>query len=252
MIWQVNDPTVPVAQPPVALTDTNATPVKYSSASNNLLVFGYGENENWLQGSGSGLSSCTNYVGILDLSDPTAPVLGGGIALPGRLKAVTSLTYNGFLAWTESRNGTDSSPGVPQVQVSACDTVNVYQINSLNLAQQGQVTASGNTLFTAQGTNVNGYLLDNAGNLNAAGTITPGWNPSALRAVPSATDSNACVLMGSDGWNNLFATVWNTSGPGSLLNDPTPTGTTLTNDIPLGNGSVLSPAGDYGVDVFQP
>lgn len=252
IIWQVNDPTAPVAQAPVALTDTNATPVKYSAASNNLLVFGYGEREGWLQGAASGMSSCTNYLGLLDLSDPTAPVLGAGIALPGRLEAVTSLTYNGFLAWTESWTGTDSSPGARQVQVSACDTVNVYQITSLNLSQQGPLAAYGNNLFTAQGTNLNGYSLDNSGTLNSSGTISLAWIPSGLLPFPVQNDSNSCTLLGSDGWNNLFGTVWNNSGPESLLNDPTPLGTTLTNDLPMGDGSVLSPAGSYGVDRFQP
>ena len=252
LIWQVNDPTTPLAQTPIELTDTNATPVKYSTASSNLLVFGYGEGENWLGGSGSGLSSCTNFVGILDLTDPTTPILGPGIALPGRLKAVSELTYNGFLAWTESWTGNTSSPGSPQVQVSSCDTVNVYQVTSLNLDQQGCIAASGNNLFTIQGSNVNGFVLDNSGNLDPSGSIPLSWNPVNLSAIPSQTDSNACTLLGSDGWNNVFSTVWSNSGPGSVLNDPTPLGTTLTNDIPMADGSLLSPVGSYGVDLFEP
>lgn len=251
-LFLVNNPTSPIAEPPVQLTDTNGTSVKYSTAGAGQLVFGYGENEEWMGGSGEGLSRCTNFVAILDLTDPTAPVLGTGITLPGRLKAVTSLSPGGFLAWTESYNGNTNNPGSPQIQVSTCDGVNLYLITSLDLPQGGAMAAAGTNLFTAQSNTVNGYSLDQSGNLNSSSNIVLNWNPSELVATQNPTNTNSVNLLGSDGWRNIFSTTWNSSGPGSVLDDPTPLSTDITKDILLNDGSVLSPSGAYGVDHFLP
>ena len=249
ILFQINDPTKPVGQPPFPLTDTNSTAVKYSTAGSDWLVFGYAGKENWLGGSCDGLSVCTNYVAILDVTDPTTPILGSGIPLPGRLQSVTSLTNGGFLAWTKSCTGNDRSPGSPQVQVSSCDGVNVYQITSRTLAQEGPVTAYGNSLFIGQGGAVSGYTLDVSGNLNSNGLCSFSWNPSALLAMPGS-DSNSVMLLGSDGWNHFFGTSWNVSGPGAILDVTTPQGNSLTNAVPQSDGSILSPSGSYGVDTF--
>jgi len=245
MIFQVNDPTAPVAEAPFPMTEQVSSPVKSATAGSGLLVFGYGDKEvPFLNNSGESLSSSRHHVRILDLTDPSTPVLGPAMDLPGRLRGISDLSSTGFLAWTETH-----SSGI-QVQVSACDGVSVSQVNTLSLSQEGALAASGYDLFAVQGNSVNRYTLDQSGNLNPSGNISLNWSPSSLA---TSIGSSATNVVGND-WSHLFNSSWNTSG-GSLLgswNIDSFSSPDAGLDITLPDNSVLVPETSYGVGRYQP
>ena len=245
MVFQVNDPTAPVAEAPFPMTEKVSSPVKCTAAGSGLLVFGYGDKEvPCHDNSGESLSSSQHHVRILDLTDPSNPVLNPAMDLPGRLKGISDLSSNGFLVWTETHaSGT-------QIQVSACDGVNVSLVNSVSLAQEGALTASGYDLFAVQGNDVNRYTLDQSGNLNTSGNISLDWSPSALSAVSSDSGTN---VLGND-WSHLFNSSWNNSG-GNILgnwNNDSYSSSDVDHDIMLPDSSVLVPETSYGVGHYQP
>jgi hypothetical protein len=245
MVFQVIDPTAPVAEAPFPMTEKASSPVKCTAAGSGLLVFGYGDKEvPCYDNSGESLSSSQHHVRILDLTDPSNPILNPAMDVPGRLKEISDLSSNGFLVWTETH-----SSGT-QIQVSACDGVNVSLVNSLSLAQEGALTASGYDLFTVQGNDVNRYTLDQSGNLNASGNIRLDWSPSALSALVSDSSTN---VIGND-WSHLFNSSWNNSG-GNILgnwNNDSYSSSDVGHDIMLPDNSVLVPEISYGVGHYQP
>ena len=241
LVFQVNDATAPAAQPPIALTDAASTPVKNSTAGGGFVVYGYADRENPC---GNDLSTSQHHLRILDLTDAANPVLGPALDLPGRLNAVTDLSATGFLAWTETHD--EGS----QVQVSTCDGATVTQVTSLSLPQDGELAASGRTLFTVQGNGVKGYSLNDSGTLAPTGTISLDWTPTGIRIPDNATGSGTITLIGSD-WNHLFSSIWTGSG-GDVLDWAIDRTVDLGKVIPRDDRSVLSPAGEYGVDQFQP
>jgi hypothetical protein len=244
MIFQVDNPSAPVAQPPLALTDAGNTPVKYSTAGSGYLVYGYGEKENpWNQSSGESLTTSRHHLRFVDLTDGANPVLSPAFDLPGRLQAISDLSADGFLTWTTSRSG-----GF-QLQVSACDGTTLSQVASQSLSQKGAVVARGRDAFAVQGNSVCRYSLADSGILSAAGSIPMDWSPSALRALPANGMPQSTLLLGSD-WSHLFTSTWNSSG-GDSLAWPTARPVDVTKSVTLPDSSVLSPADIYGVDCFQ-
>ena len=241
VIFQTEGSNAPIAQPPLPLTDTNATPVVSPAAGGGLLVYGYAPKESPLSKDGGGLSSCQHKLRILDLNDPLTPILGPANALPGRLIGVTDLTSDGFLAWTEIRTSTNSR----QIQVSACDTAGISLIGTRNLATNtGCITASGRNLFSSEGNDLVRYSLADSGLLADAGRVTLDWVPTSMKiaTIPSAP------LLGADGMH-LFSWSYAVSGARSLewaTDRPVNLGTAAV----LPDGSVLSPAGEYGVDAY--
>jgi uncharacterized secreted protein with C-terminal beta-propeller domain len=244
MIFQVSNPSAPVAQPPLALTDAGNTPVKYSTAGSGMLVYGYGEKETpWNQSSGESLTTSRHHLRFVDLTDVANPVLSPVFDLPGRLQEVSDLSTDGFLAWTTTRSG-----GF-QLQVSACDGITLSQVASQSLAQNGAVVARGRDAFAVQGNSVCRYSLADSGILAAAGSIAMDWSPSSLRALPSNGTPQSTLLLGSD-WSHLLTSIWKSSG-GDSLEWPTDRPVDVTKAVTLPDGSVLSPADTYGVDSFQ-
>ena len=245
ILFQVSDPTAPVAEAPFPLTEQASSPIKCTAAGSGLLVFGYGDNEIPCQNnSGVSLSTSQHHVRILDLTDVANPVLGPAMDLPGRLKGISDLSSSGFLAWTEAHaSGT-------QIQVSACDGGNISLVNSLALAQEGAIATSGYDLFAVQGKAINRYTLDLSGNLNANGSISLDWSPSSLYVASVGTNT---ALLGND-WSHLINSSW-TASEGSILgnwNSDTYSTPDVGLDIMLPDNSVLVPENDYGVGHYQP
>jgi hypothetical protein len=243
VVFQTENPSAPVAQPVIPLTDTNSTPVVCSAAGGAMLVYGYANKEKPLT-DGTELSTSQHALRILDLNDPTAPILGQPLALPGRLVGVSDITADGFLAWTQTR--VKGTSGASHLQVSACDVAGVTQITSLSLANSADMTTVGRNLFAIQGNDVVRYTLNDSGVLAAAGKVTFEWVPSSLRISTNPTST----LLGADS-QNLFS--WSYNNPkAQVLDWMTDRSVDLQKSSIRTNGSVLAPAGEYGVDDYQP
>jgi hypothetical protein len=273
VIFRMDTPAAPVALPSVTLTDTNAGSVNVSEAGGGLLVIGYGDEETprqWkrlpyhpivfsgtvgspvVSSSSSGdytlLSSAKHHLRVLDLLDPSAPVLGPVQDLPGRLLAVSDLTRDGFLTWSES-----CSTG-RQVQVSACSGATLSQVTSTAVDFGAPVVAAGRSFFTATTTDsgaiVTRRTLADSGAFLTTGSLSLGWYPATIRVTGSGPNLS---LFGTDGVN-LFGSLWNASGPVTPANSSwkASLGFDPTMIAPLQGGGVAVPEGDYGIEVFRP
>jgi hypothetical protein len=243
VIFQTENSSAPIAQPPLPLTDTNATPVVSSAAGGGLLVFGYASKETPLANGSGELSASQHNLRVLDLNDLTTPILGPAITLPGRLLGVTDITSDGFLAWSETKTRTNSR----QIQVSACNAVTLSLITGSDLGtNSGCITTAGRNLFSVQGHDVVCYSLSDAGVLAGTGRATFDWVPSSLRL----TTTPSVTLLGSD-WQHLFS--WSYADPkAEVLDWATDRSVDLQKSANLTDRSVLSPAGQYGVDEYHP
>ena len=243
VVFQVENPSAPVAQPVIPLTDTNATPVVSAVAGGGMLVYGYAVKEKPLA-DGTELSTCQHALRILDLNDPASPILGPSLALPGRLAGVSDITADGFLAWTQTR--VKGTSGAGQVQVSACDVASLTQITGMTLKNSTAVAAVGRTLFAVQGKDVARYSLNDLGVLARTGKVTFDWQPSSLRISTNPTST----LLGADS-QNLFS--WSYNDPkAQVLDWATERPVDVLKASVLTNRSVLAPAGEYGVDEYLP
>jgi len=243
VVFQVENPVAPVAHPVIPLTDTNATPVVSSTAGGGMLIYGYAVKEKPLA-DGTELSSCQHALRILDLNDPASPILGPALALPGRLAGVSDITADGFLAWTQTRVKGTSGDG--QLQVSACDVASLTQITGMTLKNSTAVTAVGRTLFAVQGKDVARYSLNDSGVLAGTGKVTFDWAPSSLRI----TTNPSSTLLGADS-QNLFSWTYN-NPKAQVLDWMTDRSADLQKSAIRTDGSVLAPAGEYGVDEYLP
>jgi hypothetical protein len=243
VVFQTDNPANPAVQPVIPLTDTNSTPVVSSAAGGGMLVYGYASKETPLA-VGTKISSSQHNLRILDLNDPTSPILGPVLTLPGRLVEVSDITAEGFLAWTQTKSKGVSN--FDQIQVSACNVVSLSQIASLSLTNYGGMTTAGRNLFTIQGKDVARYILNDSGGLAGAGKVTFDWMPSSLMIRASTPNT----LIGSDS-QNLFS--WSYTNPkAQALYWTTDRTVDIQKSAVRNDGSVLAPAGEYGVDDYQP
>lgn len=243
LIFGTENPTNPSAQPPLPLADTNATPVVSPAAGGGLLVYGYAAKEAPLSRGTGGLSSCQHYVRILDLNDPFSPVLGPANSLPGRLIGVTDISREGFLAWTETKSPDDSR----QIQVSACDAARLSLIGARKLpAGSAAITPSGRDLFSAEANGLFRYSLTDSGALASLGRLSLDWMPSSL----CTANTMPALLLGTDG-NHLLS--WSYADlAGNVFEWRTDRPVNPSDVSVLPDGSVLSPADEYGVDEYHP
>jgi hypothetical protein len=243
LVFQVDAPAAPTVQPAVTLTAAGDTSITGATAGGGLLAYGYGSKTEALDG---GIySRCLHSLKILDLIDPANPVLSNPIDLPGRLFAVSDLTHDGFLAWTESIASSQKRvTGNRQIQVGACDGKDLTQVASLDLVGFGPKVADARSLFLAQDKTVTRYVLTDGATLTASGSVQLDWAPSALKPVHGG-------LLGSD-WSHLFLATWNDTADGSVSDWETLRSADVQQVIPVDKGSVLVPVGDYGVDRLDP
>ncbi len=275
VIFSLRSPGSPLALPSVSLTDTNAGAVNVSEAAGGLLVVGYANDETpskWMRfrycplvavddGTGSAvvstasqgseyglLSSAKHKMRILDLQDPSAPVLGPVQDLPGKLLAVSDLSRDGFLAWTETCDTTR------KVQVSACNGTLLSQVTSLNVDFGAPIAVANRHLFAAyakeNGSIISRWTLTETATLQASGSISLPWMPSSIR---TSVATSAFTLYGTDGVN-IFSSLWSPGGPqdSAILSweallwfDPS-----LISLI--SGGGIAVPEGDYGAEIFRP
>jgi len=243
VIFQTENTAVPTAQPVISLTDTNATPVVSTAAAGGMLIYGYAVKEKPLA-DGTELSTSQHALRILDLNDPASPILGPALALPGRLVGLSDITMDGFLAWTQT--SVKGTLGAGHLQVSACDLASLTQITVMPLTKSTAVAAEGRTLFAVQGKDVVRYSLNNSGVLASTGKVTFDWQPISLRIATTPTRT----LLGGDS-QNLFS--WSYINPkAQVLDWMTDRSVDLQKASIRTDGSVLAPAGEYGVDEYLP
>ena len=274
VIFSVQKASSPVAFPSMTLTDTNSGAVEVAEVGGGLLVVGFADDETpteWKKDpcpvvymndvppssvdssanqatSYDLLSSAKHHIRVLDLQDPSAPVLGPVQDLPGKLLAVSDLTREGFLSWTET------CEPIRQIQVSACSGSLISQVTSVNVDFGAPVAVVSRSLFSASaadhGSLITRRTLGNSGTLNVSGTLPLSWMPSMMRI---SGDGYPWGLIGSDG-TNLFSSLWKNSGPvddsakswqASLWFDPE-----FLNV--LEGGGIAVPEGDYGMELFRP
>lgn len=245
-IFQVSKPSAPKALKPLTLTTQGDTQVSSTAAGGGVLVYGYGSKQ---QTSDNGSrSQCTHLLRILDVQDASNPLLRPAIDLPGRLIAITDITADGFLAWTENfspeKTAKKPAPQTRQIQVSASDGTDVYQIASLSPGDDALLAADGRALYVARNKSITKHRLSDAGAIETAGSVKLDWSPTTLRPISGG-------LLGSD-WSHIFRALWTDSSEGDVFDWEILRSADLQNVVPLKNGSVLLPVGDYGVDRLDP
>lgn len=229
----------------VAITPEQASPVTGAAAGDGLLVFGYGVSRSSERVAGYWTeTSRQHFVRILDLRNPASPVLRGPIDLPGSLFEVTDLTREGFLAWSEALADGIRGDGSGRITVSACDGVDAYQIASVEVGSGAAVAASGFNLFAADAGKLRRYALRSTGNIGLEQTLDLGWTPYSLRAVSTG-------VLGSD-WGRLFFAQMAGNELGVVSEWETGLYLDLSNVLLRDGGGLVTPVGEYGVEVLSP
>lgn len=243
LVFQVADAGAPTVLKPVTLTAAGDTSVIAATAGGGSLVFGYGSKPEVLEG--GTFTRCRHALRILDLQDPSKPVLRPTVDLPGKLLAITDLTPDGFLAWTESfASDSKRTKGGRELKVSASDGKDIYQVASMSLSGLGATAADGRSFYAVNDKAINRYLISDTGSFTTGGSVALDWSPNTLLSIPGG-------LLGSD-WNHLFRAIWNDTPDGEVFDWETLHSAEVRKVIPLEKGSVLVPAGDYGVDRLDP
>ncbi len=233
----------PKAFAPITLTPTGSSAVNAATAGGGLFVFGYSSNTTSIRNLAEGTFSTRQHkLRILDVTG--TPALRAAIDMPGSLVAVTDLTADGFLAWTESRSlATKKSASSRQVQVSACDGKDAFFVAGTELSGTGALAADGRSLFSVKGTSVIRHRLTDSRALVLQDFLDLGWTPDNLRTIPGG-------LLGGK-WDRIFRATWSDTGSGDVTDWETDRSVNLSRALPLAGGSVFSPSGAYGVDVLK-
>jgi hypothetical protein len=142
-VFNFTNPAAPTASSLISLTAKEAVNLKSVEASAGLVIFGFGR-ESGVDISEK-LQSHAHRLGILDLQNPSTPVLRPNIDLPGRLAAVSDISRTGCLVWSDSWNTSTQSL---ELQVSACDLSDVYKITAIQRPTAFSVL--NRDIFTAQ------------------------------------------------------------------------------------------------------
>lgn len=179
-----------------------------------------------------------HYVGLLDVSNPAAPLSLSPVALPGRLLAATDLDKRGFLAWTENPSSKGESQGVV---LSASDLKSSYLVSALTIPDLGQVAANGRKLYAISGKQIRGFNVPDSAVPKPIGTMPLDWRAESLRILKDnllAADSQNLLCSPLQGFPSS-ATEWQTSQGFDL------------NALETTPKAVFSPSGEYGVEVLE-
>lgn len=180
-----------------------------------------------------------HHAGILDLANPSAPVLRDPISLPGRLLEVAELDRRGFLAWTEQAGSDGTLKGLA---VGACDMREVFLVTSLANAGTVDPAIEGRGVFVFDSGNLQGFRLEDNGRFRSLGSVSLGFSPDALRVA----GGHLCAST-----HNRLAATPVASFPGAPREWISGPGVDLKNTLRLPDGSFASPSGDYGVEIFK-
>jgi len=235
----------PKAFAAIVMVPTGSSAIKAATAGGGLFVFGYSSKATSVDNlAGGTVSTRQHKLRILDVAG--TPALRAAIDVPGQLFSVTDLSADGFLAWTESRSvAPKKNTASRQVQVSACDGLDVFLVAGTELPGTGVLAADGRSLFsvTAKGTSVVRHRLTDSRTLALQDSLDLGWTPENLRVISGG-------LLGSK-WGRLFRAPWSDTGTGEVLDWQTDRTVNLSSVVPRPDGSVFSPSGAYGVDVLS-
>ncbi len=237
VLFDTSNPQAPEVGEPIIFGLPGTTLTGASAAADGLIVLGTSEwkdrtSDTWLDN-----GQAFQYAKVIQVFSSGTPVMRTPISLPGELFAITELDAAGFLAFTRTSNDDISTT----LQVSACDGVDAFLIDSLNVPAYSIVAAGGRRLYVAKSNGVERHLLSADGVFVDESKLDIGWTPYSLRYVDG-------TLLGSN-WRSLFAadadsdTVehwhfqsWNLS----------------IDRIALANdGDLLVPFGDFGAERLE-
>lgn len=234
VVFDVADPANPAAAEPVPIGTARTIPNGLYQAGGGLVVIGAAD---WKDESGGGIVPAGHAIQsayVAEVPEAGLPVVRPVIDLPGELFAVTELDRAGFLAFTRSPSAGDGQ----EIQVSACDGYDAYQINRIAAGDSPAATAGGRRLFLSAADGVRRFRLGDDGGFSAERDLAVGWKPGSLRW----TDG---LLLGAR-WNRLCA-----AGPQAEAADTWrfPTwGLRLERVGLASDGDLLVPFGEYGAE----
>lgn len=206
------------------------------AAADGVVVFGCGDR---IADGGAPESRRGHHAVVLDLKNPSAPVLRESIALPGRLLAVTELDRRGFLAWSEQAGSDGILRGLV---VGACDMREVFIVSSLANAGTVDPAIDGRGVFVFDSGKLHGFRLEDSSRFRPLGSVPLGFSPDAL----SVNEGDLCAST-----YNRFAATPARYFPGTPREWFSGSGVDLKNTHRLPGGSFASPSGDYGVEIFK-
>ncbi len=234
LVFDFKNPVAPTVGAPIAITEKEAVDTVNAAAASGLVVFGFGRESG--KDFSADLQSHAHRLGILDVQNPGAPVLRPSIDLPGRFAAVSDISRDGFLVWTDAWN---EIAGAMELQVSACDLADVYKVTALALP--GTFAVWNKDIFLADVSGMKRHRLNDAGLLEKTADLPLDWIPSQL----SLTNE---TLLASDTVHVLSVPL--TSFPASSLQWETDRTLNLQTIVTSPDGDLLAPAGENGVDRF--
>ncbi|MEI6712747.1 MAG: beta-propeller domain-containing protein [Verrucomicrobiota bacterium] len=242
--FDIGTPTAPVALASKKLENTTETMVSTVGAGEGLLIFGYGEKltpyQQRLSNDYNDALSCIHRLGVLDFSNPAAPIQRTPVTIPGRLFAVGEVSRSGFLAYTESLTDAAGTDG-RQVQVSLIDELAASLVVSTPVGNDARLAAEGRNLYVAEESGISRLTLTDSATLTKSATAKTEWNPNELMVRGSS-------LLGTNG-DRLMRVSW-----------PGIEGVVETWQIrqwfqlsKLATGldqTIYAPVGDYGMERF--
>jgi hypothetical protein len=238
VVFETTDPQNPAVESPVALGPKGSTFSGVADAAHGLIVLGNTQwsgnaDDNWLA-RGVALQAAR----VIEVGSSGSPIVRPLIDLPGELFAITELDQDGFLAFTRDTDDGDSTV----FGINACDGYDAFSIASVDGPSYAAATAGGRRLFIAGEGQVLCYRLTADGTISAESPLETGWNPYFLRWVDG-------TLLGSN-WNSFFTAKENSTDVTKWkFSTWTPS---LEHAVPLPNGDLLVPFGEYGAERLQP
>ncbi len=226
LVFDTTQASAPLAGQPVAIGTAETVTNGVYLAADGLVVVGTSDWKN-------STAQPPQSVHVVEVGTTGEPVARPGIDLPGTLFAVSELDRAGFLAFTR---GTDAE-GKPQLQVSACDGFDAFEITGLPVAHSQSVsTAGGRRLFLAADAAVARFRLSDEGTFLSESDLPLPSNPTALSWLDG-------LLIGRNS-HSLFA-----AEPQAAAADQWPipaAGLRFDNVTRATDGDLLAPLGNYG------
>lgn len=223
LVFDTTHASAPLAGRPVAIGTADTVTNGVYQAADGLIVVGTSDWKN----------VAAQSVHVVEIGMTGEPAVRPGIDLPGTLFAVSELDREGFLAFTRS---TDAE-GKSQLQVSACDGFDAFEVTGLEVAHsQVTSTVGGRRLFLAADAGVARFRLSDEGTFLSESALPLPSKPTALSWLDG-------LLIGRNS-HSLFA-----ADPQAAAADlwPIPAaGLRFDHVVRATDGDLLVPLGNYG------
>ncbi|MEO5713555.1 MAG: beta-propeller domain-containing protein [Luteolibacter sp.] len=234
LVFDVTKPDAPAADAAVSFGNPEASLNQVNAAGGGLVVVGASRTTDFNITAAPYFYPTRNVVHVLEVGQTGPAVRRSAIDLPGTLFAVTDLDGKGFLTFTRSM----ISEKVAKVQVSASDGFDAFLVASHEVEARAAVAAEGRRLFATSETGVSRFSLADDESWTTESELTLGWRPNALRSVAGkilGVHAKTIFSAAADGdtasrWRFPTWSVW------------------LDSVSVAGNGDLLVPFGQYGVD----